>query len=77
MAQYIVLVIAYLVPVIWLSVKQTHVPVPQWAVGQQLAKVSERERQLLDDPKELEVRAERGRHMPRRRRRRRSRSRRC
>ena len=56
-AQYIVLVIAYLVPVVWLSIKQTHVPVPQWAVGQQLAKVSERERQLLDDPKELEVRA--------------------
>ena len=56
-AQYIVLVIAYLVPVIWLSVKQTHVPVPQWAVGQQLAKVSEREQQLLKDPKELEVRA--------------------
>ena len=30
---------------------------PQWAVGQQLAKVSEREQQLLKDPKELEVRA--------------------
>jgi cation/acetate symporter len=56
-AQYIILVIAYLVPVIWLSMKQTGVPVPQWVVGQQLAKVSERERQLLRDPKELEVRA--------------------
>ena len=32
-AQYIILVIAYLVPVVWLSVKQTGVPVPQivWA----------------------------------------------
>ena len=56
-AQYIILVIAYLVPVVWLSMKQTGVPVPQWAVGQQLAKVGEREQQLLVDPKELEVRA--------------------
>jgi cation/acetate symporter len=56
-AQYIILVIAYLVPVVWLSVKQTGVPVPQLVLGQQLAKVSEREQQLLHDPKELEVRA--------------------
>ncbi len=56
-AQYIILVIAYVVPVVWLSVKQTGVPVPQLVLGQQLAKVSEREQQLLNDPKELEVRA--------------------
>ena len=56
-AQYIILVIAYLIPVVWLSVKQTGVPVPQLVVGQQLAKISEREQQLLRDPKELEVRA--------------------
>ena len=56
-AQYIILVIAYLIPVVWLSVKQTGVPLPQLVVGQQLAKVSEREQQLLRDPKELEVRA--------------------
>ena len=56
-AQYIILVIAYLVPVVWLSMKQTGVPVPQLIVGQQLAKITERERQLLHDPKELEVRA--------------------
>ena len=56
-AQYIILVIAYLTPVVWLSMKQTGVPVPQFVVGQQLAKVSEREQQLLVDPKELEVRA--------------------
>ncbi|UUX94066.1 cation acetate symporter [Aquabacterium sp. J223] len=54
-AQYIVLVIAYLVPVVWLSVKQTGQPVPPLAVGQQLQKVSEREEQLRRDPKELEV----------------------
>jgi cation/acetate symporter len=56
-AQYIILLIAYLVPVVWLSVKQTGVPVPALVVGQQLAKISEREQQLLIDPKELEVRA--------------------
>ena len=56
-AQYIILVIAYLVPVVWLSVKQTGMPVPQLAIGQQLAKVGEREQQLLRDPKELEVRS--------------------
>ena len=56
-AQYIILVIAYLTPVVWLSMKQTGVPVPQFVVGQQLAKVSEREQQLLVDPKELEVRS--------------------
>ncbi|MBU6194156.1 MAG: cation acetate symporter [Burkholderiales bacterium] len=54
-AQYIILIIAYLVPVVWLSVKQTGVPVPQVIYGQQLAKVTEREKQLREDPKEKEV----------------------
>src|SRR5207342_2570041 len=56
-AQYIILVIAYLIPVVWLSVKQTGMPVPQLAAGAQLLKVAAREQQLLQDPKELEVRA--------------------
>ena len=56
-AQYIIIVIAYLTPVVWLSIKQTGVPVPQLVLGQQLAKLSDREQQLLRDPKELEVRA--------------------
>ena len=56
-AQYIILVLAYLVPVVWLAVKQTGVPVPQAIYGQQLAKISEREQQLLHDPKEIEVTA--------------------
>ncbi|HEY2927654.1 sodium:solute symporter family protein [Piscinibacter sp.] len=54
-AQYIVLIIAYLVPVVWLSVKQTGVPLPQFVYGSQLDKVSQRERQLMADPKEIEV----------------------
>jgi cation/acetate symporter len=56
-AQYIILVIAYLVPVVWLSVKQTGMPVPQIAVGQQIERLTERERLLLNDPTEIEVRA--------------------
>ena len=54
-AQYIVLVVAFLVPVFWLSVKQTGVPLPQLAYGQQLQKVTERENALRADPRELEV----------------------
>jgi cation/acetate symporter len=54
-AQYIILIVAYMIPVVWLSVKQTGVPIPQMIYGQQLAKVTEREKQLRADPKELEV----------------------
>ena len=56
-AQYIILIIAYLVPVVWLSVKQTGIPVPQAIYGYQLQKVTEREKQLREDPKEKEVMA--------------------
>lgn len=54
-AQYIILIIAYLVPVVWLSVKQTSVPVPQAIYGAQLQKITAKEAQLKADPKELEV----------------------
>ena len=56
-AQYIILIIAYLVPVVWLSVKQTGVPVPQAVYGTVLQQVTARERELNADPKEIEVRA--------------------
>ena len=55
-AQYIILIIAYLIPVIWLSVKQTGVPIPQLVYGSQLQKVTALEEKLIKDPKELEVR---------------------
>ena len=55
-AQYIILVVAYLIPVVWLSVKQTGVPVPQLVYGFQLEKVSAKEKELAEDPKELQVR---------------------
>ena len=56
-AQYLVLILAYLVPVVWLAVKQTGNPLPQWVYGQQLARVSERERALMADPREIEAAA--------------------
>ncbi len=55
-AQYIVMVIAFLVPVVWLSVKQTDSPLPQLVYGQQLEKITQKEAQLLQDPGELQVR---------------------
>jgi len=54
-AQYIILIIAYMIPVVWLSVKQTGVPVPQAVYGMQLQKVTEIEKKLRADPKEQEV----------------------
>ena len=55
-AQYVILIIAYLLPVIWLSVKHTGVPVPQAVYGYTLEKVTAKEELLLKDPRELEVR---------------------
>ena len=56
-AQYIILVLAYLIPVVWLSAKQTGVPVPQVVYGYQLEKVTAKEIELTADPKEQQVRA--------------------
>ena len=55
-AQYIILIIAYMIPVVWLAVKQTGIPVPQLIYGKQLVKVTLLEEKLIADPKENEVR---------------------
>jgi len=55
-AQYIILIIAYMIPVVMLAYKHTGIPVPQVVYGTVLAKVTEREKELTADPKELEVR---------------------
>ena len=65
-AQYIVLIVAFLIPVIALSVKQTHNPLPLLSYGEQLAKVSAKEIDLMVDPRELAVQqayAERARRL--------------
>ncbi len=56
-AQYVVLIVAYLVPVVWLSVKQTGIPVPQIVYGYQLQKVTALEDRLDSDAAERAVRA--------------------
>ena len=55
-AQYIILIIAYMIPVVWLSVKQTGFPIPQLVYGQQLLKVTELEKKINADQGEQQVR---------------------
>ncbi|MDP4300174.1 VC_2705 family sodium/solute symporter [Leptothrix discophora] len=55
-AQYIVLIVAYLTPVFWLSINQTGSPFPLFSYGRQLEQVGLREQKLLDDPREALVR---------------------
>ena len=56
-AQYLILIVAYLVPVTMLAYKTTEVPVPQLMYGSVLERVADLERRLLDDPHEAAVRA--------------------
>src|SRR5512134_712458 len=51
-AQYIILIIAYLTPVVWLGVKHTGFPIPQFAYGATLQKIAETEKKIIADPKE-------------------------
>ena len=55
-AQYIIIVVAFLIPAMWLSVKHADNPVPQIAYGKVLTQLSAREQVLSSDPKEQEVR---------------------
>ncbi len=45
-AQYIILIMAYLVPVIWLSTKKYGIPIPELTYGQALQSIAELEKQL-------------------------------
>ncbi|MBK8325040.1 MAG: cation acetate symporter [Betaproteobacteria bacterium] len=55
-AQYIILIVAYMIPVVWLSVKHTGIPIPQMVYGTVLERVTEREKVLTNDPGEKAVR---------------------
>jgi cation/acetate symporter len=57
-AQYIVLLLAFLIPVSWLAYKQLGTPAAPLAYGQQLTKIEALEDMLMDHPAELEVRQE-------------------
>jgi len=56
-AQYLILLLAFLLPVSWLAWKQLGNPLAPLAVGQQMARIAELERALVDDPAEVRVRA--------------------
>ncbi|MCL5421360.1 MAG: cation acetate symporter [Nitrospirae bacterium] len=55
-AQYVILIIAYLVPPVVMSHKVTGVPVPEIMYGQVLQKIDAKEKVINADPKEAEVR---------------------
>ena len=55
-AQYVILIIAYLVPVLILSYKITGVPIPQVMYGQVLSQLSQKESELFVDPQEADAR---------------------
>ena len=55
-AQYIILIIAYMIPVVWLSVKITGIPLPQFVYGGVLESVTALEKKLAVEPEELQVR---------------------
>ena len=61
-AQYIVMIIAYLVPVVWMTWNQVGRPQLPLAHAEQIERVSRLEQRLAADPAELEVR----RHQQRR-----------
>jgi len=57
-AQYIILLVAFLIPTMWLSAKHADNPIPQVAYGSLLPKLTALEADLAKDPREQQVRAE-------------------
>ena len=55
-AQYLILIVAYITPVAILSYNVTGNPVPQLVYGEVLQKVTQLEERLFDSPAEIEVR---------------------
>ncbi len=56
--QYVVIILAFLIPVSWLSFKQVGNPLAPLAFGQQLHKIAAMEQQLMNSPAEQQVIAE-------------------
>jgi len=56
-AQCIILLVAFLIPVAWLGLQYTGSPVPQLAYGSVLERLAVREGELARDPQELAVRS--------------------
>ncbi|KAF1020927.1 MAG: Cation/acetate symporter ActP [Paracidovorax wautersii] len=57
-AQYAVMLLAFLIPISWLAYKQLGTPMAPMAYGQLIAQIDRHERELQDDPAEQAVLAE-------------------
>ena len=57
-AQYIILLLAFLIPVSWLAYKQLGNPLAPLVYGTQIEKIANLERALIDSPAEKQVQAE-------------------
>jgi cation/acetate symporter len=55
-AQYVILIIAYMIPLVMLGMRHTNFPIPHLTYGYTLQKITATEKRLANDPKELEVR---------------------
>ncbi|HYF19020.1 MAG TPA: VC_2705 family sodium/solute symporter [Ramlibacter sp.] len=57
-AQYVILLLAFLIPVSWLAYKQLGNPLAPLVYGSQLEKIAQAERRLVEAPDEKQVQAE-------------------
>ena len=57
-AQYIMLLMAFMIPVSWLAYKQLGTPLAPLVYGQQMSRIEAIEKKLIHDPGEIEVREE-------------------
>ena len=55
-AQYVIIVIAFMIPVSWLALKQTGIPLPQIAYGTALDRLAQQEQSLATKASERQVR---------------------
>ena len=55
-AQYIILIVAYLIPIVWLGVTHLNNPLPHIGYGLVMERLAEVEKKIIADPKEAEVR---------------------
>lgn len=55
-AQYVIIIVAFMIPVSWLSMKQTGSPLPQFSYGQAMERLSQEEQRLSVAEDELQVR---------------------
>ena len=53
--QYVIMILAFLIPVSWLAYKQLDNPLAPLVYGQQLEKITQMERKLIESPAEREV----------------------